>query len=535
MKTQSFLLLILSLTVFSHSFSQTAPTIQWQNTIGGSGIDRLYSIQQTNDGGYILGGFSDSPISGDKTESTKGGRDYWIVKTDTTGNLQWQNTIGGNNDDWLYSIHQTTDGGYILGGFSWSGISGDKSENNIGYQDYWIVKTDSAGNIQWENTIGGNGLDELNYIQQTNDGGFILGGKSDSNISGDKTENSDGSTDYWIVKTDTLGTIQWQKTFGGIGRDELICIQQTNDGGYILGGYSDSDISVDKTENCIGGWDYWIVKIDASGNIQWQNTIGGSALDFFQSIHQTSDGGYILGGYSYSPISGDKTENNKHVDYWIIKTDGSGNIQWQNTIGGNGADNLYSIRQTTDGGYILGGLSNSNISGDKTENCIGLPDYWIVKTDSTGNIQWQNTIGGSDDDWPYCILQVADGGYLLGGWSKSDISGDKTENTNGSADYWIIKLAPDTITSTFNVENSILDIKLYPNPANNEITIHLVNSTTYPRGTVSIFDVFGKLVKMELMQSDKLTINNLNDFSKGVYFVEVKTGKEVYRAKFVKE
>jgi len=237
------------------------------------------------------------------------------------------------------------------------------------------VKLDSTGNIQWQNTIGGSGYDQLYSIQQTSDGGYILGGYSNSGISGDKTESSQGDYDYWVVKLDAIGNIQWQTTIGGNDADWLYSVQQTTDGGYILGGYSLSDISGDKTEGTQGGNDYWVVKLDASGNIQWQNTIGGNNDDNLSSIQQTTDGGYILGGYSYSDISGDKTENSQGSDdYWVVKLNASGNIQWQNTIGGSGYDQLYSIQQTSDGGYILGGYSESNISGDKTENSQGFDD-----------------------------------------------------------------------------------------------------------------------------------------------------------------
>ncbi len=328
--------------------------------------------------------------------------------------IEWQNTIGGNNTDQLYSIQQTSDGGYILGGVSISDISGDKTENSQGDYDYWVVKLDSTGNIQWQNTIGGSGYDQLYSIQQTSDGGYILGGYSNSGISGDKTESSQGDYDYWVVKLDAIGNIQWQTTIGGNDADWLYSVQQTTDGGYILGGYSLSDISGDKTEGTQGGNDYWVVKLDASGNIQWQNTIGGNNDDNLTSIQQTTDGGYILGGYSYSDISGDKTENSQGSDdYWVVKLNASGNIQWQNTIGGSGYDQLYSIQQTSDGGYILGGYSESNISGDKTENSQGFDDYWVVKLDTTGNIQWQNTIGGSNFDYLTSVQKTSDGGYII--------------------------------------------------------------------------------------------------------------------------
>jgi hypothetical protein len=463
-----------------------AQVIEWQNTIGGSEWDELASIDQTSDGGYILVGSSLSNISGDKTEACQGLQDYWIVKVNSFGIIQWQNTIGGTAVDLLISVSQTTDGGYILGGCSLSNISGDKTENSIGnygYSDYWVIKIDSLGTIQWQNTIGGSDYDYLNSIIQTSDGGYLLGGYSRSNISGDKTENSLGGFDYWIVKIDNVGNIQWQNTIGGSSSDELYSLVQTTDGGFILGGYSYSNISGDKTENLIGGLnhaDYWIVKTDSLGNIQWQNTIGGNHVDKLFSIVQTTGGGYLLGGYSYSNASGDKTENSfGSYDYWIVKTDSLGNIQWQNTIGGEAFDELYSIVQTIDGGYILGGMSNSNISGEKTENSNNEGDYWIIKTDSLGNIQWQNTIGGSDTEYLKVISQTSAGSYLLGGYSESNISGDKTENCIGWYDYWIVK-----ITDNYNLIGGKVYIDSNSNGSQDAGEIPVINKKIIENSTV---------------------------------------------------
>ncbi len=425
--------------------SAFAQEIEWQNTIGGSGTDALSCIKSTTDGGFIIGGYSYSDSSGDKSENNHGNSgtsDYWIVKVDSIGNIQWENTIGGNDDDVLYLVQQTMDGGYILGGSSKSNITGDKTENCIGQLDYWIVKVDAVGNIQWENTIGGTIVDDLRAIQQTLDGGYILGGMSNSNISGDKTENTNGDYDFWIVKTDALGNIQWQNSIGGDTTDVISCVQQTLDGGYIIGGCSNSNVSGDKTENCNGLYDYWIVKTDALGNIQWQNTISGNGDDRITSIQQTTDGGYMLGGFSDSNISGDKTENSHAgYDFWIVKTDSTGNIQWQNTLGGTGWDYPNNFQQTNDGGYVLFGCSSSNISGDKTENSWPYDsDYWIIKIDSTGGIEWQNTIGGDNHDPARDIQLTVDGGFIIGGHSGSNISKDKTENCGGGGDYWIVKL-----------------------------------------------------------------------------------------------
>lgn len=433
--------------LFNSSVKTYSQEIEWQNAIGGNSTDYFRSISQTADKGYICGGFSFSPISGDKTENTNGGySDYWILKLDSIGMIQWQNTIGGSNNDELSVVLQTSDGGYFCAGNSRSDASGDKTEDNIGLDNYWVLKLDASGNILWDNTIGGNSMDLLRAAVSTDDGGFILGGTSSSNISGDKTENGFGSGDYWIVKLNFSGNIVWQKTIGGSDFDYLYSLSITSDGGVVCGGVSNSDSSGNKTENNIGANDYWVVKLDSLGNIEWQNTIGGTDNDYMTSVSQTKDGGYICGGYSISGIGGDKKEMNYGgYDYWVMKLDSFGNIVWQNSIGGNLADELTSISPNIDGGFICGGSSESGISFDKKENSQGNKDYWIVKLDSVGHMQWQNTIGGSFNDVLNSLQPTIDEGFICGGSSLSGMTGDKTENSNGTNDYWVVK-----ITSKFN-------------------------------------------------------------------------------------
>ncbi len=506
-----------TLCVLSQLFAQ-APAIQWQNTIGGSDDDYLASLQLAADGGYILGGTSISDISGDKTENHLGPHDYWVVKLNATGTIQWQNTISGNNLDRLASLIQAADGGYILIGYSDSDISGDKTENSLGIYDYWVVKLDAAGAIQWQNTIGGAGWDHSPCLELTTDGGYILGGSSSSNISGDKTENSNGDFDYWVVKLDATGTLQWQNTIGGNDSEDLNSLQQTADGGYILGGSSYSNVSGDKTEDGIGSLDFWVVKLDATGAIEWQNTIGGDGYDDLSSLQQTSDGGFILGGYSVSNISGDKTENSLgDGDYWMVKLDAIGGIQWDKTIGGDLNEELYSVVQSSDGGYLLGGYSESFISGDKTENSIGGYDYWVVKLNSIGQIQWQNTIGGSDRDFLVTLQQTDDGGYTLGGSSKSNISDDKTEYSNGGYDIWVIKLAPETVP-TGEAPIAPAGITIQPNPTTDILFVQSETATT-----LCLQNAFGQIISTQTIQGQGKI--DLSSYPNGIYFlVEMETG-----------
>lgn len=429
--------------LFLSSIHIISQNIQWQNTIGGSNYELLYSIEMASDGNYILGGYSFSNISGDKNENSRGGNDYWITKIDdNSGGILWQKTIGGNGFDHATSTRETRDGGYILGGYSNSDKSREKTENSRGGDDYWVVKLDSNRNVVWDKTYGGTGVDRLWSIIETDDGGFLMGGESNSNISGDKNENSRGLSDMWVIKTDVNGDIEWQKTYGGSNIDYLESIVKSNNGGYILAGVSTSDISGEKTENSRGYGDYWILKIDSLGNIVWQRTIGGNNGDYARFIQSTSDGNYIIGGDSMSNISGEKTEDAicNSIDIWIIKIDNDGQILWDKTLGGDSTEWMQIIRETNDNGFVVGAMSHSDISGYKTESSRGDRDYWIVKLDEFGNVEWDKTLGGNDIDQPTSLVQAIDGSYVIGGWSSSNISGDKNENSNGLWDYWIVKL-----------------------------------------------------------------------------------------------
>ncbi len=426
-------LIVLTVVIFLAEFvigQQVVFVKKWDRRFGGTDRDGIGSFHQTNDGGYIIGGSSTSNNNGDKTQPTQGGWDCWIVKTDSNGVKKWDKSFGGNGSDGVASLQQTKDGGYILGGGSSSGVSGDKTQPTRGGYDYWIVKTDSLGNKQWDKRFGGTFDDILYALQQTNDGGYILGGTSNSGISGDKTQDNWDTTyfqrDGWIVKIDSLGNKQWDKRFGGTDYEDIRSLIQTDGGGYLLGCYSASDSNGDKTQPSLGFGDFWIVKIDSLGNKEWDKSYGGPNSDQLSTVLQTSDGGYLLGGdyfwivkidsvgniqweksydgdaelsavtvtsdrgYLLSGSSGyliqppDKSEPNLGSQQaWIVKTDSLGNKQWDKTIFTLGHDWCVSAIETEDGCYVVGVNTEAGIGGYISEpNRDGIDstgDYWIAK------------------------------------------------------------------------------------------------------------------------------------------------------------
>lgn len=355
--------------------------------------------------------------------------------------ILWEKSYGGIHADYLFDAQPTADYGFILAGSSLSNKTGNKTDNNHGDLDYWIWKMTEKGELDWQKSIGGKGFDLLQSIKGTRDGGFILGGTSSSGNSFEKKEDCKGLTDFWVIKLDASGNEQWQRTIGGDGQDELLCAFQTKDGGYVLGGSSSSSPSsitnvktegkmaesstIDlygKSEKSRGNMDYWVVKLDKQGVIEWQKTYGGRYADLLRSMEQTTDNGYILAGYSNSPLSGDKTDGNKGVgDYWIVKIDDIGAIQWQKTYGADGDDQPYVIHQTTEGGYIVGGNSNSKNALTSLGGIVANgTDFWVLKLDAEGGVIWSKTYDFGKVDILTSLVENKDHTYLIGGYAKAE-------------------------------------------------------------------------------------------------------------------
>lgn len=528
------ILVILTLGVCFPTYSQD---ILWEKSYGGKQADYLFDAIATPDNGYILAGSSLSNKTGNKTEENQGNLDYWIWKMNGKGELEWQKSFGGSGADLLRSIKPTNDGGYILGGSSESAKGAQKKDANKGQYDYWIIKLNAKGNEEWQITLGGKGQDELHSVSQTSDGGYILGGSSSSGRSSiddegkgnqySKSEASFGSLDYWVIKLDSKRKIEWQRTLGGQYSDMLRSIQQTRDGGFILGGYSNSPESGNKTERCHGSGDYWIVKLDKDGATEWQKTYGGDKDDQLYAICQTKDGNYIAAGNSNSGSTGNKNVSNQNgTDFWVVKLAEGGGEIWQKTYNVGNVDFLISMVENNDGSLLLGGYAQSEIIGNnkKKEN-EGINDYVAIKIASDGRELWTQTVGSGGEDILRKVIEIRDGGYLLAGTSNGKPSKDRYSSI-GSQDFWVVKLKDKD-----KKKEKGKMIEAFPNPT--QQFTNVVVGYEYEKGTCNIFDLSGRLMQTFAVKDNMIPVD-LGAFPEGVYIIEIRTNVQNDGIKVIK-
>jgi gliding motility-associated-like protein len=416
----------------------TNPFVEWEKCYGGNNDDVSNCVQLTLDGGFIVAGFTTSQ-EGDVMgyHGTGNNGDVWVVKMDNKGNIQWRKCFGGTDSEQGAYILPTSDGGYILTAAAASqncNISG-----NHGGFDYWVVKLDKNGNIIWQKMYGGSKEDFPTAIAAAPDGGYFVTGHTLSN-DGDVSGNH-GETDYWIIKIDAAGTLIWQKCLGGADYDFSTSIQATPDGGCVSAGTTNS--SNGDITGFHGAGDYWVVKLDKLGNLQWQKTYGGSYTENAFNIQITNDGGYLVSGFSNS-FDGDVSGNHGDgFDAWLVKLGKTGVIQWQKCYGGSQNEVAYFAQLTSDGGYVVAGSARSS-DGDLSCNA-GMTDAWIFKITGNGDLEWQKDFGGNDFDEAYCIQPLSDGSFITAGYvNSSDISGYHAPTANylvGISDYWVVKLS----------------------------------------------------------------------------------------------
>ena len=409
-----------------------------QNTVGGNQSDLFAGAVRTSDGGWMLAGSSTSGISGDKSSSNKGDADFWLIRTDSNGNILWDSTYGGSDEDICTTILPLADGSFILAGYSSSGISGNKSTVNYGFTDYWVIRVDSLGNKIWDRNLGSNLFDFLTSAIITNDGKIVLGGYSNSSSNSIKTQNSKGSFDYWIIKIDTGSTgIIWQNTIGGLNADKAMSLLELPDYSILITGSSSSGNSGDKTSASYGLDDFWMVRVSATGTILNQFSSGGSSNDVAISSVFLPDGSFLFTGESDSPISGVKTTPSfGGKDIWAIRTNSAGIQLWEGIWGSSGDDNLVKSIENL-GKIYIAGTTPEESGGNKTAPLKGGKDIWMISTDYLLQEIYQTTIGGNADDQLANISFDTAGVHMMIN-STSGNSADKDEGCRGAQDFWLV-------------------------------------------------------------------------------------------------
>ncbi|HRO44161.1 MAG TPA: T9SS type A sorting domain-containing protein [Flavipsychrobacter sp.] len=523
---KTFLLPFLSFTLMMFMASSTIaqiqpkPTLSWQKCIGGTQLDVASSILTTFDNAYVVLGATNS-TDGD-VDSNEGQMDVFIAKLSLTGNIIWKRNFGSSGDDEGVHFQQTADSGFIIAAYST--FSDGDVDTNYGLRDVWIIKLTKTGDIQWQKTYGGSANDMALTIKQTVDGGYIFAGWSASS-NGDITLNK-GFEDCWVVKLNATGAITWQKTFGGTGEDHFTSITATSDGGYLAVG------SVKSNNGDVvghhGSDDYWIVKLNSSGNMIWQKTYGGSGQDhcgdhaIAGSVQETFDGGFILSGFSNSN-NGDVVGNHGDYDAWILKLNSTGNIVWQRSVGGSGDDEAFYIIQMPDSSYIAAGITNST-NGD-VDTMYGVYDMWCFKLSPNGTLLWEQSFGGMFKESAFALARTNDTSVILAGYSTFP-HGQVTGAKGGTHDMWVVKLKMTPIINGLPGINA-RELTIAPNPTNGFIQVKGGENAVL----LKLHNVTGQCVKES--SSHQLSFPEL---PAGIYILKVldKSGMLLKQEKIVK-
>jgi hypothetical protein len=467
--------------------SSLTAQITFQRTYGGAGDDWGQSVQQTTDGGYIIAGYT--------TSFGVSGKDVYLIKTDAHGDTLWTRTYGGGSDDLSYSVQLTTDGGYVVAGRTYS--------FGAGFWDVYLLKTNASGDTLWTRTYGGASSDGGKSVQQTSDGGYLVAGYTAS--------LGAGASDVYLIKTDANGDSQWTKAYGGWS-DECGCsVRQTTDNGYVVAGYTWSFGA--------GYGDACLIKTDGLGDTMWTRTFGGTRYDEGYSVLQTAESDFVLVGYTASSGAGAE-------DVYLIKTNANGDTVWTRTFGGIVADIGYSVQQTVDGGYVVGG---------NTWSFGGIMSgVWLIKADTHGDTLWTRTYGGNRADEGYSVQQTADGGYI--------ITGTTTSFGAGGYDVYLIKT--DSLGNVGVAEPKTspprapaLSLTCEPNPFRTRTAISLQPMADSPAG-LAVFDASGRCVRTLTVNRAPYTVWDGKDdlghaLPSGTYFMRLDAAGQHVTARLV--
>jgi hypothetical protein len=471
----SVITLTIILTASGPTFGQAPYTIEWQRCLGGGGAEGAYSIDRSTDGGLVVVG-STSSVDGDISTPPFGDSDIWVIKLDASGNIEWNRCFGGSSYEVGNAVKQTADGGFVVVG-STASNDGDVIGNH-GSADIWVLKLNALGELVWQRCLGGSSQEDAWSIEQTIDEGYIIAGFTSSN-NGDVSGNN-GQRDAWFVKLDAIGNIDWQRCHGGPGQDSAWELSLTTDGGYIVAGGSNST-NIPILPGLYGVQNFWVLKLDADGALEWEHVRGGPGEDVARSVLETPDGGYLVAGHTKS-LNGDVACNHGETDFWLLRLDANGEHVFDRCFGGSGGESAFELKRTTNGNYVLLGTTWSSDGIVQGHN--GNVDGWLIEVDPDGELIWQLCLGGPSNDYLRGLEITPEGEILVVGSTNSASCFQP-----GQGNLWVVKLAPLT-TGTPELE-SPPNLTLFPNPTTS--TLHIQWSGTAP-STLEVLDMTGRLV-----------------------------------------
>lgn len=461
MKTATWLPAVLGLILVASADGgqSNAPVVLRQASFGGSANDVPFQLRATPDGGLLVGGASAS-TNGTRTSLAMGGKDFWLVKQNSSGAVSWDRSYGGSAEDELFALQLVKTNQWLLAGGSSSPPAGNKTSPNYGLRDFWVVLTDANGEKIWDRSFGGTGDDFATCAAETEDGGFVVAGYSQSASGGNKNAPSRGMGDFWLVRLDANGNKLWDQSYGGAGDDCAFSLVAVPGGSLLLAGNSDSAPGGNKRSPNYGYYDLWLLKLDSGGDVVWEKDYGGDSDDgYYQvALARTAQGELLLGAESFSGATGNKLSPNLgSEDFWVLRLDASGNRLWETNCGGADSDYLTSLLVRSDGTCVAAGGSNSGVSGNKSTPNRGSTDFWLVGLDAQGKRLWDKTLGGTGTDalLSLAIAQAADGTLICCGDSSSGISADKTAPLLGGSDYWVLSLGEGTAATAPSLEISL--------------------------------------------------------------------------------
>ncbi len=478
--------------------------MEWQNCFGGSDDDHAYDIFATQNGYLIAGG---TKSNDGNISYNHGATDCWLIKTNNTGDLIWEKTYGGSYGDGVFRIFPADGNSYYLLCSSYSSNGDISNDPYPESTDYWIVKIDSVGNIIWEKIIGGNGDDQLWTGTCTDDGGVVAIGWTASN-DGDVTTYF-GAYDMWMVKLNSEGAKEWDFTLGTDWFDYGQAIIQTSDGGFLVGGASAIGEGGNLTCEPFNSYaEAILVKLDADRNIEWQQCYGGSEHDGVWELLELVDG-YLFVGYGSSG-DGDLTGSGWHGegDIWVVKIDFWGNIIWQKCLGGSSYESALRFFQTLDDGFIIAGRTKSQ-DGDVIGN-HSLSEYdndiWLVKISSEGDLLWQQCIGGQGDErLDFGIIKKSDSNFVIAGQTDFGPSYDVqcTPHSIGGIPDFWVFEIKDTTTNIIGQSDNKFGLKVYPIPAKDYVCFEYNLSSVKNESIIEIFNIQGIKVKSFILTETK--------------------------------